>query len=804
MSDSKRSTRLGRMALLITVFVTGCCVLVVEIAATRILAPYFGNTIYTVSSVIGTCLAALSLGYYRGGVLADRSPSLHFFFRSILLGGVTVAFTQLLNVTLLPELGYNFSLAWGSLILSVLLFFIPFYLLGLLSPYAIKLYTLNFPERGTGTAAGEIFFASTCGSILGSVATGFFLIPYFGISSIMLGVSAVLVALGIAGCVYAKAAPSALLPGVSAIICIVLAYLGSTVLPEGIVYAKDGEYEQLRVREVVEKERKVRLLLQDRSASGGMYVDTKELFLPYTKYYTLYQLFKPRLSRAVAIGGGTYSVPAALIAEQPDLILDVVEIEPFLSELASTYFALEPNARLREHITDGRRFLHETSELFDFIYSDVYYSLYSIPSHFVTKEFFELARSKLSPGGVFIGNFIGDLSRRFPSLIHPVIRTFQQAFPNSYIVAVESAHSLNTQNIILIGTTSEERLDLESTLISANSIEPIRTLKDHLVSIDTLNLERYPQLTDNFAPTERLVTRSLLNSFAPKTGDSNGQAAFNAEEALALIETQLSFGPRHLTSAGHTKIQKFLEAELTTHADQVITQAWTEAMSSGVNVQLKNFVGKFNPEAARRVILATHYDTKKLSLNSAHSVPGANDGASGTAVLLELARALAEAKVKPQIGVDIVLFDGEEGDEKVAHEYTNWHPFGSEYFAKNLRSVYGSAKNPEMGIVLDMVCDRDLQIYKEENSFELAKTEVENFWGIATKVSPSFRPTAKWRIGDDHIPLIKAGIPSLLLIDFDYPYFHTTNDTLDKCSVESLGSVGRALVKYIYSDGLKQ
>ena len=142
-----------RYGLLASVFITGAAVLIVEITATRILSPYFGNTIYTVSSVIGVVLAALSIGYYVGGIMSDKYPSLKIFFAIIVVSGFTVLLLRLLIYFSLPFLANNFSLISGPLISSLFLFFLPSFLLGTLSPYAIKLQQKSLEKEGVGKAA---------------------------------------------------------------------------------------------------------------------------------------------------------------------------------------------------------------------------------------------------------------------------------------------------------------------------------------------------------------------------------------------------------------------------------------------------------------------------------------------------------------------------------------------------------------------------------------------------------------------------------------------------------------------------
>jgi glutaminyl-peptide cyclotransferase len=168
-------------------------------------------------------------------------------------------------------------------------------------------------------------------------------------------------------------------------------------------------------------------------------------------------------------------------------------------------------------------------------------------------------------------------------------------------------------------------------------------------------------------------------------------------------------------------------------------------------------------------------------------------------VLVELARILAQSPTAPNVGIDIVFFDGEEGDVLQGADYQHWQPLGSEHFASHMSEIYGDRK-PTSAIVLDMVCDKHLSIQKEASSVAAASAEVEAFWAVAQKINlRAFSDTIGPAIEDDHTALNAAGIPSILLIDFTYPPFHTTKDTIDKCSAESLATVAEAVLAYVRS-----
>ncbi len=505
--------------LLASVFVTGCAVLIVEIVAIRILSPYYGNTIYTTSSVIGTILAALSLGYYLGGKAADKYPYEKLFYGIICASGFLVLGIQMASAALLPLLGLLFSITEGPFISAVFLFFIPAFCLGTLSPFAIKL--VNETPETIGSKSGQVFFWSTLGSILGSIASGFILIPHVGISNIIIGTGCVLAVWGIVG-LFITTRQKKFLPFMVITLFLGMGFAYASLPPKalGVLYEKDGVYEKIRITEgqwsdqnrtptAVGEGRPTRFLFQDRSYSAAMYVNSPELVYDYTKYYALYQLIKPETTKALVIGGGAYSIPKALLRDSPQMHVDVAEIEPELYQLAKTYFNLSDNPRLTNYTEDGRQLLARNTKQYDTIVSDVYYSLFSIPPQFTTKEFFTLARSRLSENGVFIGNFAGYLDANNPSFIGSEMATFTKVFPNSYFFAVNSAVSQKPQNIIFLGINGQKTINVSSAAITKNPNPILKNLADKLIDLNTQNLKDQQQLTDNFAPVEYLVGKVI-------------------------------------------------------------------------------------------------------------------------------------------------------------------------------------------------------------------------------------------------------------------------------------------------------
>lgn len=497
------------------VFCTGASVLIVEVVAIRVLAPYYGNTIFTVSSVLSVILLALSVGYFAGGELADRYPSLRIFFGIILTSGLILLGSYVLGVKALPTLGSLFSIALGPLVSSLLLFFLPALLLGTLSPYAVKLQNIHFPDRGVGSAAGRIFFWSTLGSIVGSLATGFLLIPSFGLDRILISNGVFLFLLGFLPLFFVGSEVEKKhlywLAGIGIVsLGFALSAYGQT--RGDAVYSGDGVYEKIRIYDGRYAGKPVRFLQQDRNHSGAMFLDTvdpTDLVYEYTKYYVLYKIFKPDIQNALVIGGGSYSVPKALLAALPQATVDVPEIEPSLFELVKEYFGVRENKNLHNFTDDGRRRLRNSNKKYDLIFSDAYHSLLSVPSHLTTREFFALAKERLTRDGVFIGNFIGDLLPQVPSFLLAEIRTFQSVFPNSYFFAVASPRSTGVQNFIFVGYNSSQIIDLNAPSIIQDNNPIVRSLKDKEVDLDTLDLSPHPMLTDNFSPVEYIMAKTL-------------------------------------------------------------------------------------------------------------------------------------------------------------------------------------------------------------------------------------------------------------------------------------------------------
>lgn len=271
--------------------------------------------------------------------------------------------------------------------------------------------------------------------------------------------------------------------------------------------------------------------------------------------------------------------------------------------------------------------------------------------------------------------------------------------------------------------------------------------------------------------------------------------AFDSASAFGYLEAQVAMGPRYPGTPGHEQMKRWLDSLARERADTVIVQDWEQVTSKGKHLKLRNVLARFNPQAPKRILYVAHWDTRPFADNAPVAadklkpVPGANDGASGVALLFGVADALKRAR--PGIGVDLLFVDGEDfGDFSDSTETL----LGSRYYAKH----QPPGGMPLFAVVWDMVGDRDPQFYHEGNSL-LGAPEVVNLVWDAARVAgaQAFQPSPKHTVTDDHTPLQQVGIRAIDVIDFDYPAWHTPDDTIDKVSAATLGQVGKVALRVI-------
>lgn len=292
----------------------------------------------------------------------------------------------------------------------------------------------------------------------------------------------------------------------------------------------------------------------------------------------------------------------------------------------------------------------------------------------------------------------------------------------------------------------------------------------------------------------------LVVTAACREPGRSGPAEFDGERAYQDVAAQLAFGPRVAGSPAGRAMGRWLDSLLRTTADTLVVQSWEHTTQAGDRLALQNFLARFNAGASERILLLAHWDSRPVadgpqSKDTTAAVPGANDGASGVAILLGVARALRLRPPPAGVGVDLLFVDGEDygsfaDDRDVL--------LGSRYYA-----AHPVGPPPLYAMLFDMVGDRDLQIYQEGNSVTGAPEVVDIVWDTARDLGYGaiFFSAPKYTLTDDHIPLQRAGIRAIDVVDFDYPAWHTPDDRLDRVSARSLQIVGDVAIGVIRRAG---
>jgi len=283
---------------------------------------------------------------------------------------------------------------------------------------------------------------------------------------------------------------------------------------------------------------------------------------------------------------------------------------------------------------------------------------------------------------------------------------------------------------------------------------------------------------------------------------NNAVPNFDKGNAFRYLVEQCEFGPRNPGSNGYKQCLDYLQKTLSGFADTVLLQPFVlDDLVNEKSYDLTNIIARFKVDAPQQLLIGAHWDTRPWADEDPDTekrndpIIGANDGASGVAVILELARILNASP--PPIGITLVLFDGEDmGRSGTPKSYAQ----GSLAFAKDL-----PIEKPDEAIILDMIGDAELHIPIERNSYRQNRQLVKKLWSMAEELSlDAFESRIVYTLYDDHVPLwVEAKIPAIDIIDFNYPnsyanYWHTTQDLPENCSAESLGQVGTLLVHYIY------
>jgi len=487
----------------IIVFLCGTVVMILELVGSRLLAPFLGNSLFVWTSLIGVILGSLSLGYWWGGRLADQNPTYKIFSMIIFVAALFIGMIDLIKYPILNIIYDNFDLRLGSIVSSIILFTPASVLLGMVSPYAVKLRMKNL--EASGRTVGNLYAVSTVGSIFGTFLAGFFLISFFGDTKIIVILTVSLLATSLL-------AWSGGLKKIrwSLILILAIYFIGLYVQTNSLAKQNkielDTQYNHVIIYDGIENitNRPTRYLITGPYIlQSAMFLDKDDdLVFDYSKYYRLAEHFDPGFKNALLIGGGAYSFPKDYLKRYQDATLDVVEIDPMLTEIARQYFNLRPNPRLKIYHQDGRIFLNRTENKYDVIYLDAFKS-YEIPFHLTTQETVEKIYQALNNNGVVLSNLISAIEGDKGKFLRAEYATYKSVFPQVYLLPVQNKDQATTsQNIILLALKSTAT----PTWTSANS--DFNEYLSHLWRQPILH--DVPVLNDDFSPVEQYMAELLM------------------------------------------------------------------------------------------------------------------------------------------------------------------------------------------------------------------------------------------------------------------------------------------------------
>lgn len=482
----------------LTVFVCGALVMIFEIIGSRLLSPFIGTSTYVWTSLIGVILGALSLGYWLGGRLADRHPDAKILSAVILAAGGMISVTVLVKDIFLSALaGAAVSLEIKAVIAALVLFAPASVCLGVITPFAIRLKTTSLDT--TGRTVGRLYAFSTIGSIIGTFSAGFFFIPFVGSSRTLYLIAATLLILAALVAPLAWTARN-LAAGIVLILGIAATEGNAYLLRQASeVYDIDTEYSRVQVFRTIDPRtgRPIRAMATDPYfVQSAAFFDSEELVLEYSRFYHLIGHYNPGFERTLMIGGAGYSFPKDYLRLYPSARLDVVEIDPQMTEIARKFFRLQDDARMRIIHEDARMFLRRSEGgQYDAILMDAFGSLFSVPHHLTTIEAVREMYRVLKPDGVVIFNLGSAITGEASGFLQAEFATYQQVFPQVSLYKVRLDHTDDQlQNLIIVASRSPRPAP------AASGDPQIARLLDHLYTSE-LKLTR-PILTDELAPVE--------------------------------------------------------------------------------------------------------------------------------------------------------------------------------------------------------------------------------------------------------------------------------------------------------------
>jgi len=491
-------------------FISSFCTLVIELIAGRIMAPYIGVSLYTWTSIIGIVLAGMSAGNFFGGYVADRYASRRTLGLIFIAG--SIATLGILVVTSAIE-GRTFGLSFlPRIVLSIaLIFFVPSFILGMVSPLVVKLALGNLEQ--SGHTVGTIYAASTVGSIVGTFVTGFWLISWLGTRTIVWIVAGLLLATGlsiVASAATRKSRAAAATIGLAALVLLRFELRGRYEAPCDI----ESNYYCIKVLESYERGHPARMLMLDRLIHSYIVPDDPTVLdYGYEQAYSNLTHMHARGRRqldTLFIGGGGYSFPRYIEAVYPQSTVDVIEIDPAVIAVAYQRLGLPATSRIRSFNEDARVFLNEWNDpkRYDVVYGDAFNDL-SVPFHLTTVEFNRIVANRLKPDGVYLTNIIDKFDGG--EFLKAEVNALRAVFSNVSVFGRGAGFRPFDRNtyVVMASKTPFDRAAFDA--ITSDDDPLSRTTRLSQERLDAyLTSGRAITLTDDFVPVDQLLAKLFI------------------------------------------------------------------------------------------------------------------------------------------------------------------------------------------------------------------------------------------------------------------------------------------------------
>ena len=495
-----------QIRLAVVVFISGACVMMLELCGSRVLAPMIGSSIFVWTSLIGAILAALSLGYWKGGELADRKPTRENLSMILVIASCMVALIPLLSVPFLIAMSrLALDPRLSALISSFLLFAAPSVAMGMVPPYALRLSVQSVDS--SGRSVGLLTACSTLGSLAGTFLLGFFLLSKIGTMNTLFGIAVLLALSAIIAHPRFRLPLKLSLFLALALIFHFFAVFSETVRAQGVIDL-DTAYQRVLVYDYQRGDPPKNLRALSTGPEGTQSVmdrdNPTDFIVEYLTLFAAGMKYSAKVDRALLIGGGGFSFPKYIAKHYPETKLDVVELDPGITDIARKYFQFVDTPNISIFHEDARIFLNRLRESaeqpkYDIIFADAYTSAANIPFHLTTKEFFRALSDSLSKDGTAVVNVIGSLQGPQSCMYRIMMSELKNHFSDIAVYrAIPSLDPSARQNIIIRARRGHSVGFVPATFDALD-----KTLQDSAWIVRTP--EPPFELTDDFAPSEHVM-----------------------------------------------------------------------------------------------------------------------------------------------------------------------------------------------------------------------------------------------------------------------------------------------------------